>query len=430
METLIQELKRYLGLSEDDAARLSRLGPRMEKYLPELAERFYAQIPLHPNAFRVFTGGEAQIVHLKRTLQEWARGLFCGQYDEDYAANRYQIGFRHVQIGVEQRYVVSAMSIVRSYLFDCLLLEFPASDRRLRYAHALGKILDLDLNLICESYMHATLDNLHSINQDLERANRELDEASQSKDEFLALVSHELRTPLNSILGFSKLILDGMAHSHEEEKELLRDVFASAQHLLGLVNDILDLECIERGKIAMRIEPVNLRAVLDSCVALMAVQAVEKDLELRNQTEGRELPRVAADEVRLRQVLLNVLTNSVKFTQEGWIALRAVTDAPPGFVRMEIEDTGVGIPQAKREAVFEKYVQADPVRFRQQGGSGLGLAISRRLITLMGGEIGLQNGSSGRGTLLWLTVPLADSGGDDDAPGPREVLHADSGGTS
>jgi signal transduction histidine kinase len=430
LETLIQEMKRYLGLGEEDAARLRRLGPRMEKYLPELAERFYAQIPLHPNAFRVFTGGEAQIVRLKRTLQEWARGLFCGLYDEDYAAGRYQIGFRHVQIGVEQRYVISAMGIVRSYLYDCLLLEFPASDQRLRYAHALGKILDLDLNLMCESYMHATLDNLHSINQQLERANRELDEASQSKDEFLALVSHELRTPLNSILGFTKLILDGLARSRVEEQELLRDVFSSAQHLLGLVNDILDLEHIERGKIALRIEPVSLRAVLDSCVALMAVQAVEKNLELRNQTEAQELPRVAADEVRLRQVLLNVLTNSVKFTHQGWIALRAVPDAPRGFVRLEIEDTGVGIPLGKHEAVFEKYVQADPVRFRQQGGSGLGLAISRRLVTLMGGDIGLQDGTSGRGTLLWFTVPLAGSGSGDLAPSPQEAIRASSAGPS
>ncbi len=410
METLIQEMKRYLGFGKEEAALLHRVGPRMEKYVPELAERFYAQIPLHPNAFRVFKGDKEQIVHLKGALQEWARSLFCGTYDEEYAASRYRISVRHVQVGLEQRYLISAMSIVRSYLMECLLLEFPASDQRLRYAHALGKILDLDLNLMSESYMHAQLENLHSLNEHLARANRQLDETGRSKDEFLALVSHELRTPLNSILGFTKLILDGLAQTREEEQELLRDVFASAQHLLGLVNDILDLKRIERGKIALSIKPVDLRTVLDSCVSLIAVQAVEKNLELRNETDGHELPQVAADEVRLRQVLLNVLTNAIKFTPRGWVALRAVRDVRPGFMRLEVEDTGVGIPRSKQEMVFEKYAQADPLQFRQQGGSGLGLAISRRLITLMGGAIGIEDGSSGRGTLLWITVPLAGAG--------------------
>ncbi len=410
MESFIEEMKRYLAFTAEDAALLRRIGPRMEKYYPELVERFYAQIPLHPNAIRVFTGGDAQVRRLKQTLEQWARGLFGGVYDEDYAADRYQIGYRHVRIGVEQRYVISALGIVRSYLGDCLLLEFPASDQRLRYVHALNKVLDLDLNLLCESYMHATLENLRSINQQLEQANLRLDEASRSKDEFLAVVSHELRTPLNSILGFTKLILDGLTQSSEERKELLRDVFASAQHLLGLVNDILDIGRIEVGKVALQVEPLDPRPLLDSAVALLAVQAVEKGVELRDETAGLELPRVHADEVRLRQVLLNVLTNAVKFTDQGWITLRAHPGHPSGMLRFEVEDTGVGVPPEKREAVFQKYVQSEAVSLRRRGGSGLGLAISRRLVTLMGGEIGLENGADGRGTRVWFTVPLAEPG--------------------
>jgi signal transduction histidine kinase len=407
VETFLQEMKRYLGLSEEEARLLTQLGPRMEKYLPELAERFYAQIPLHPNAFRVFTGGEAQIVRLKQTLQDWARGLFSGVYDEDYAAERYQIGFRHVRIGVEQKYVISAMGTVRAYLYDCLLLEFHASDQRLRYAHALGKLLDLDLNLMCESYMRATLENLRSINEQLERANRELDEASHSKDEFLALVSHELRTPLNSVLGFTKLILDGLAKNPDEEKELLRDVFASAQHLLGLVNDILDIGRIEAGKMALRIQTLNPRPVLESSLALIAVQAIEKNLTLRDETEGAELPLVRADEARLRQILLNLFMNAIKFTRKGSITLRAAPSSPRGFLRLEVEDTGIGIPEDKQEAVFEKFVQAESVRARRYQGSGLGLAISRKLVEMMGGTIGLARGSGERGTLVWFTLPVA-----------------------
>jgi signal transduction histidine kinase len=407
VESFIQEMKRYLNFDESDARLLMTLGPRMEKYLPELSERFYSQIPHHPTAFRVFTGGEAQIARLKQTLQQWARGLFSGLYDEAYADDRYQIGYRHVRLGLEQKYVISAMGIVRSFLSECLLLEFPASDERLKHSRSLSKMLDLDLNLMCESYMHATLQNLRALNAQLEYANQELAQASHSKDEFLAQTSHELRTPLNSILGFTKLILDGLCKSPEEEKELLRDVYASAQHLLGIVNDILDLGRIEAGKMMLHIEDVRPRDVLDSTMPLVTLQAKEKRLEIRDETIRTSLPAIRADEVRMRQVLLNLLSNAVKFTPKGRVALRADLASHPGFLRIEVEDTGIGIPRDQREAVFLKFVQVDGTQTRRQSGSGLGLPIARKLVELMGGAIGIEDGPGGRGTCVWFTLPLA-----------------------
>ncbi len=409
MESFIQEMKRYLGFTEEDAALLRQLGPRMEKYLPELAERFYSQIPHHPNAFRVFSGGEAQIVRLKQTLQNWGKRLFCGVYDHAYAEERYQIGYHHVRIGLEQKYVISAMGIVRAFLSECLLLEFPAGDIRIRYARAVSKLLDLDLNLMCESYMHASMQNLRALNEQLERANRDLAEASRSKDEFLAQVSHELRTPLNSILGFSKLILDGLAKDRDEERELLRDVFSSAQHLLGIVNDILDIARIEAGRMSLHTEPVSPRQVIDSTLPLVSMQAASKSLQLRDETAGHKLPLVHADEVRFRQVLLNLLSNAVKFTPQGWVAVRADWSAHPGFLRVEVEDSGIGIPPEKREQVFQKFVQVDSSMTRRHGGSGLGLAISRRLVQMMGGAIGLDGGPGGKGTRVWFTLPLVQA---------------------
>jgi signal transduction histidine kinase len=417
MESFIDEMKRYLGFNADEIALLRQLGPRLEKYFPEMADRFYSQIPHHPNAFRVFTGGQAQIARLKHTLQEWAHGLFRGVYDDAYAAERFQIGHRHVRIGLEQKYVFSAMGIVRAFLNDCLLSEIPSSEERRPYASALGKVLDLDLNLMCESYMHATLDNLRKLNEQLERANQELAQASRTKDEFLSHISHELRTPLNSILGFTKIILDRLCTSPEEEHKLLQDVFGSAKHLLGLVNDILDIRRIEEGRLTLRIENVDLRGLLDSTLPLMTVQAAEKGLRLINETAGASLPVVWADEMRLRQVLLNLLNNAVKFTLEGSITVRIgaspeAADGPqasPRLVRLEIEDTGIGIPPEKREAAFEEFVQLNQMEAQQFRGAGLGLAISRRLVELMGGRIGLESGSQGRGTLAWLTVPVAEA---------------------
>jgi signal transduction histidine kinase len=266
--------------------------------------------------------------------------------------------------------------------------------------------------------MYATVDNLQKLNEQLERANQDLAQTSRTKDEFLAHISHELRTPLNSILGFTKMILDGQCESPKEQEELLRDVFSSAQHLLGLVNDVLDIRRIEEGKLALRIETINLRDLLDSTLPFAAIQAAEKGLQLVNRTVDLPLPGIWVDELRLRQVLLNLLNNAIKFTPEGSITVRVqipdsseekVDDLTASSILLEIEDTGIGIPPDKRDAVFQEFVQLNQLEAQRFRGAGLGLAISRRLVELMGGQIGIEQGRTGRGTLVWLTIPLAQS---------------------
>ncbi|HEY2119071.1 MAG TPA: HAMP domain-containing sensor histidine kinase [Candidatus Acidoferrum sp.] len=407
-ESFIEEMKRYLHFAARDAEVLKHLGIRMERYLPEMAERFYAQIPHHPGASRVFTGGEEQVNRLKKTLQAWGRGLFNGRYDEAYAIERFQIGFRHVRIGLDQKYVISAMGVVRAFLLDRLLEEIPAREERLAYSQALSKILDLDLNLMCDSYFHATMDRLQALNQELEIASAQLLEANAIKDEFLAQVSHDLRTPLNSILSFTKLVLDGLCTGPEEEKEVLRDVFSSGQLLLRLVNDLLDISCIEAGKLALTLEPIDPRAIFDSTLPLVAVQAASKDLRLVDETLEQDLPAILGDEIRFRQVLLNLLSNAVKFTSKGHVIVRAIQNGSHGFLRIEIEDTGMGIPEEKRDAVFEKFVRHDAQALRGISGAGLGLAIAKRLVEMMHGKIGLESGADGRGSLAWFTLPLAE----------------------
>jgi signal transduction histidine kinase len=407
-ESFLEEMKRYLHFTHEDAQLLQKLGPLMDRHIPEMAERFYAQIPHHPGASRVFTGGEAQVERLKMTLQAWGRGLFNGRYDEKYAEERFQIGFRHVRIGLDQKYVISAMGVVRSFLLDRLFEEFPARGERQMYSQALSKMLDLDLNLMCDSYFHATMDHLQTLNQELEVAGAQLMEANAIKDEFLAQVSHDLRTPLNSILSFTKLVLDGLCTTPEEEKEVLRDVFSSGQLLLRLVNDLLDISCIEAGKLSIALEAINPREILDSTLPLMAVQAASKNLRLVDETLEQNLPAVRGDEIRFRQVLLNLLSNSVKFTARGQVIVRALENMPPGQLRIEIEDTGVGIPEEKREAMFEKFVRHDLQALRGISGAGLGLAIAKRLVEMMNGKIGLESGAGGKGSLAWFTLPLAE----------------------
>jgi signal transduction histidine kinase len=407
-ESFVDEMKRYLHLLPEDALILRELGPLMEKYLPEMAEKFYAQIPHHPGASRVFTGGKAQVERLKSTLQAWGRGLFNGVYDEQYAEHRFLIGFRHVRLSLDQKYVISAMGVVRSFLMEKLFDEFPAREKRLAFSQALGKILDLDLNLMCDSYFRATMAHLHTLNQELEQAGAQLAEADAIKDEFLAQVSHDLRTPLNSILSFTKMVLDGLCTSPEEEREVLRDVFSSGQLLLRLVNDLLDISAIEAGKLALDVEELDPRAVLDSTLPLVAVQAASKGLLIIDETLDQNLPAVRSDEIRFRQVLLNLLSNAVKFTARGCVRIRAIETPSEGRLRFEIEDTGIGVPIEKRNAVFEKFVRHDPKALRGVTGSGLGLAIAKRLVEMMNGEIGLETGAGGKGSIAWFTLPLAN----------------------
>jgi signal transduction histidine kinase len=249
--------------------------------------------------------------------------------------------------------------------------------------------------------------HLHTLNQELEQAGAQLAEASAIKDEFLAQVSHDLRTPLNSILSFTKMVLDGLCTDPQEEKEVLRDVFSSGQLLLRLVNDLLDISAIEAGKLPLDVEELDPRAVLDSTLPLVAVQAASKSLRLIDETLDQSLPAVRADEIRFRQVLLNLLSNAVKFTAQGAVRIRAVRNPTNNHLRIEIEDTGIGVPLEKRNAVFEKFVRHDPKALPGTTGSGLGLAIAKRLVEMMNGNIGLETGPGGKGSLAWFTLPLA-----------------------
>ena len=407
-ETFFAEMKRYVGFSDKDARLLQAVAPMMERHLPALSERFYNQIALHPDAAKVFTGGQPQIERLKGTLQGWAHRLFVGPHDEDYAAERYKIGVRHVKIGLSQRYVISSMALIRNHLLEALSVELRADPARQEATRrALHKILNLDLNLMCESYFQESIRILSELNRRLEQANLELAELSRVKSEFLATTSHELRTPLNSILGFTRLILDGLCETPEEERELLRDVLRSAEHQLSIVNDILDIAKIEAGKLRLTLEPVDLRPILAEAKAVVALHAAHKRLTLVDETEQADLPPVMGDRVRVKQVLINLVSNAVKFTEQGWVTLRAQSYPERGYLMIEVQDTGVGIPPEKQTLLFEKFRQVDSSFTRQHGGSGLGLAISRKMVEMMGGRIKLSSAGRGCGTTVAFSLPLS-----------------------
>ncbi len=411
-ETFLEEMKRYLGFTADDAAVLSSLAPVVEPHLPALADRFYEQIPWHSEAAAVFTGGEVQIARLKLTLQRWARGLFSGVYGEAYAQERFRIGYRHVQISLPQRYVIAANHIVSLFLREVLDREILDAERRHRAHESVSRILILDLALICETYFEGSLHELRQLNARLTSANSALEEANRVKADFLATTSHELRTPLTSIIGFSRLLRDNYVTKPAEQRDLIADVHRSALHLLSLVDDVLDLSRIDAGRLELTLEPLDLAAVIAEVATLTKGQAAEAGLALLTEVPT-DLPRVRADRSRLRQILLNVIGNAIKFTERGEIRVAASPDSDGIRVRIDVADTGIGIATEQQPLLFEKFRQLDASHTRKHGGAGLGLAISKALVERMGGRIHLQSEGLGTGTTVTLELLVASDASTD-----------------
>jgi len=239
--------------------------------------------------------------------------------------------------------------------------------------------------------------------QELAEKSRQVEEASRHKSEFLANMSHELRTPLNAILGFSELIQDGIyGEVNEKVHQQLERVQANGQHLLGLINDVLDLSKIEAGQLELHTGPVALADVVRSVESTMAALALGKRLELRVELEP-DLPVIEADERRIAQVLLNLVGNAIKFTESGKVTIEVLQSGEQ--LEIAVRDSGPGIPPADQERIFAAFHQLDSSSTKRQGGTGLGLAIAQQIVELHGGRIGVES-EPGRGSRFFFTLPI------------------------
>jgi len=234
--------------------------------------------------------------------------------------------------------------------------------------------------------------------------------ASQAKTNFLASMSHEIRTPLNGIIGYTEQLLDEKLNARQKRYADLIQVSASA--LLTVANDILDFSSIEAEQITLQIEPFSLVSLIDNTVSIVSSGAGKKGVPIRIEWDPRLPKMVLGDEARLRQVLLNLLNNAVKFTREGHITTHVECkgrSAAGEVIRIAVTDTGIGIAPEHHDRLFKRFSQGDPSIRREFGGTGLGLAISKRLVELMGGQIGVES-ELGKGSTFWieLTLPEAD----------------------
>ena len=244
----------------------------------------------------------------------------------------------------------------------------------------------------------------------------QLRELDRLKSSFLANMSHELRTPLNSILGFADVMLEGLDGPLTDYMQNdLGLIYKNGQHLLHLINDVLDMAKIESGKMNLNIEKFKLQETIEDVTSITSALANEKNLALFIEPDSDHEVEINADKIRLRQVMINLINNAIKFTEKGEIAIHVAREA--NNVLISVKDTGIGIPIDQLESVFQEFTQVDTTTTRKAGGTGLGLPISRRLIEMHSGRLWVESsGVDGEGSTFYVFLPIEAKIKEEDEP--------------
>ncbi|MDV6317081.1 response regulator [Idiomarina sp. HP20-50] len=272
--------------------------------------------------------------------------------------------------------------------------------------HSSVPLYDDDHHIIGILGSYYDISGIKSVAEEMEKAKETAERANQSKGEFLANMSHEIRTPINAIVGMANLCLK--TELTQKQKRYIKVIDSSSQALLGVINDILDFSKIDAGKLTVERIPFDLQDVLTSLADMFAYRAYDKDLEFIINLPANIPTRLIGDPLRLNQVLVNLISNAIKFTEDGEINVAVnLLDSSQDTVllRISVTDTGIGMDEEQRANLFKAFTQADTSTTRKYGGTGLGLAISRRLILLMGGDIGVTS-ASGQGSTFYIEVEL------------------------
>jgi signal transduction histidine kinase len=305
--------------------------------------------------------------------------------------------------------LISLHQSVRVSASEALPEAVPSQETRQWTAAEIELVREL-ADQVGTAIAHATL------YKELELARQQAEESSRLKSEFLANTSHELRTPLNGMIGFLKLILEGMADDPEEQQEFIQEAYRSALHLLNIINDILDIAKIEAGKMELELGPVKLDELFNDLQDFTSTQAEQKNLSLQiHMPDTSDEIIVHGNYQRLLQVMLNLVSNGLKFTNEGGVTISAdvvrkkvmfKNQEFPGMVKVRVADTGIGVSLDKQDKLFQSFSQVDGSRTRQYGGTGLGLTISQKLVEAMGGAVNFYSMGEGLGSTVTFTVPL------------------------
>jgi signal transduction histidine kinase/HPt (histidine-containing phosphotransfer) domain-containing protein len=396
--------KAFLNFTQDDVRRLRGLAPLARKNADGLIEALYKHFLAFENTRRFFRD-QAMLDRVKRLQKAYFIRLTAGDYGEDYVANRLVVGAAHERIGLSVESYLGAYAMYLDLMMRWLRHAFSADrERWFEAARSLRKLVFFDIGLALDTYIARRERTIRQQNQRLTRQFQELQKANRLKNEFLANMSHELRTPLNAIIGFSELFHDGkLGPITEKQKHYVADTLSSGRHLLGLINDVLDLAKVESGTMTFRPEPVDLAQLLAETMDAVKPDAARKKIALSTEID-RELSAPILDRVRLKQVLLNYLSNAVKFTAEGGSVAARIRREKDELV-VEVEDNGIGISKQDIRRLFVQFQQLDGSSSKRYQGTGLGLAITRQIVEAQGGSVGVKS-KLGKGSIFFARLPL------------------------
>ncbi|HKU38519.1 MAG TPA: ATP-binding protein [Polyangiales bacterium] len=342
--------------------------------------------------------------------KSWLLPLLCVRVADQMATSRKRVAAFATWTAALHLLLVSYMALIERRGFD-----LPAELAKALFVYLLNLYLALAAGpserqrkeaAHATAVAHDLIEELSERSAQLEHARVRAEAASQAKGTFLANISHELRTPMNAVLGMADLLLDERLHPNQ--RKMVETILASGRSLLSVVNDVLDLSKIEAGELRLQRAEIGLEQLIESVLSPMRVLASNKGLEIGSELAIDTARGVRADDVRLRQVLFNLIGNAIKFTETGGVTLHVSEhDADEGQVRVRfaVEDTGIGMTESAAREVFEPFKQADDSTTRKFGGTGLGLSISRRLVQIMGGELGVQT-APGRGSTFSFELVL------------------------
>jgi two-component system, NtrC family, sensor kinase len=388
------DLETVLTTIVSRAVQLSGLDGGVVLEYDEGAEEFVQRVATEPGGARAAARRGARFRKGQGVLGRTAITLEPAQVPDITVPGAYESPRRDDLIESGIRAILAVPMVCEGQLIGCLVVsrdrpgDFPTETIELLRTFATQSALAIQ---------NARL--FHEI-QD---KSRQLEAASRHKSEFLANMSHELRTPLNAVIGFSEVLLQRMfGELTDKQEEYLKDIYASGQHLLSLINDILDLSKIEAGRMELSLVTFHLPAALENAVTLVRERASRHGIALRVDIDPR-LGELVADERKVKQVLLNLLSNAVKFTPEGGrIGLTAGRKS--GLVEIAVTDTGIGIASEDQAAIFEEFRQVGSDETRKQEGTGLGLTLAKRFVELHGGRIWVES-EPGRGSTFTFTLP-------------------------
>ncbi len=366
-ETLIEELKRYVGWSEEDERALHALHGAASPRFPQIADVFYAIILGHQEARQSLTGGESQVGHLKITMQQWLDRLLRGPWDEAYYEARCRIGRYHVRINLPQHYMFGAMNVIRRELNAVIDEAYQGQPERLDPARrAVGRILDLELAIMLHTYREDLLSQQAKV------------ERLATFGQLVGSIGHDLRNPLG-VIETSAFILRGRLGEDDRAKKHLDRIGEQLGVANGIITNLLDM---------IRNKPlVKERVKLDEIIG-GAAESVARPEAVRYDTDGMTGLEIDGDPIQLRQVFMNLLANAVDAASpSGEVRVRG--GRLDGEVKVEVEDTGPGVDAATARRLFE------PLITTKEKGIGLGLALVKRIVERHGGTVAYEERSGG-----------------------------------